>query len=188
MEADAALHTAAQGLQFLQVVEANLRRRKAVRTDSARRWRGMSLPVYRQRFVEVLRQGTAVESVTLRPEGAPVLRDLLDLAPWRVWRGGLRIWQAGVGASPSTVCARAPELMSLRDWDLSAPCAPALVILDPLVHEGWRVGRPPAVHTLVQPRMFHESDQNGATEPLAPPCNAAESLCQRYHRREKNLN
>ena len=67
MGADAALHAAAQGLPFLQVVEANLRRRKAVRTDSARKWRGVWLPVYVQSFVGVSRQGAAVESVTLRP-------------------------------------------------------------------------------------------------------------------------
>ena len=55
---------------------------------------------------------------------------------------------------PGTVCVRAPELMSLRDWGLSAACTLALVILDTLVHQGWRVGRPPAVHALVQPRIF----------------------------------
>ena len=44
--------------------------------------------------------------------------------------------------------------MSLREWNLSASATPALVILDTLVDDGWRAGRPPAAHTLHTPRIF----------------------------------
>ena len=104
--------------------------------------------------MEVLQQHTPVESVTLRPQGALVLRDLLDLAPWRVWRGGLRLWHHAPGGDDGTLCASASELVSLRDRDLSATGTLVLVILDTLVDDGWRVGRPPAAHTLATPRIL----------------------------------
>ena len=42
--ADTALHSAAPGIHFMQIVEANVRRRKMPRTATARACRGMRLP------------------------------------------------------------------------------------------------------------------------------------------------
>jgi hypothetical protein len=83
----------------------------------------MWFPVMLQRLTEVARTDTPMDMCTLRPQGAPVLCDLLDFATWRVWRVGLRAWKHVpplAGAEPGTLCVGAPELISLVAWDMSA--------------------------------------------------------------------
>ena len=46
-----------------------------------------------------------------------------------------------------------------REWDLREPGTPAIVMLDKLVHDGWRVGRAPLEHTLDTPRVFPRPSQ-----------------------------
>ena len=157
--ADEALHTAADSIQFMQVVEADLRQRKMPQTATARSCRGMWLPVMLQVYLPLSFDGEAAGTVTLRADGAPVLRDLLDLAPWQVWRGGVRLWQHMAGIEPGTLCASTPEMVCLREWDMREPCTPAIVMLDKLVHDGWRVGRAPLEHTLDTPRVFPRPSQ-----------------------------
>ena len=169
--ADATLHAAAHGVHFMHMVESNLRRRKLPRTQAARAFQGMSCPVCVQRYEEVARAHTPVETVTLRPHGTLVLRDLLDLAPFRLWRGGLRLWQHTAGPEPGTLTVCSPDLISLRDWDMSAAETPAIVVLDKLVEDGWRVGKPPAAHTL--------STQNGSVKLLALPRRARAAFSYR---------
>ena len=95
-----------------------------------------------------------METVVLRADCSPVLRDLLEMAPWPVWRCCLRLWQHVAGRDPGTLCGSAPEVLSLRDWDMCAPGTPAIFILDKLVSDGWRVGKPPSAHALDTPRIF----------------------------------
>jgi hypothetical protein len=164
--ADAALHAVAAGAHFLQVVEANVRRRKCARTTTARKWRGMWFPVMLQRFTEVERTDTPMDICTLRPQGALVLWDLLDFATWRVWRGGLRVWQhvpALAGAEPGTLCVGAPEQLSLVDWGMTAEQTTALVALDKMVHDGWHVGCPSVAHTAATPRTFSKPVKKSAS-------------------------
>ena len=64
------------------------------------------------------------------------------------------MWDHAPDRDNGCLCASKPELISLREWNLSASDTPALVILDTLVDDGWRAGRPPAAHTLDTPRIF----------------------------------
>ena len=181
--ADAALHAVAAGVHFPQVVEESVRRRKCARTATARKWRGMWFLVMLQRFTEVARTDTPMDMCTLRPQGAPVLCDLLDFATWRVWRGGLRVWKhvpALAGAEPGTLCVGAPELISLVAWDMSADKKTlALVVLDKLVHDGWHVGCPPVAHTVATPRTFSKPVKNQPAPLLALSGHVGHPYCER---------
>ena len=162
VSADAQLHEAGMAVQFMQLVEGRLRRRKLPCTESARLRRGMWCPVSVQLFSAetpmqpVWSPDGDVQTTTVRPQGTPVVRDIVHLAPWRVWRGGLRLWAHAPGTLPGTMRAGAPERVSLRLWNITAEDTPAVVVLERLVEDGWRVGTPPVAHTPSSPRTFRK--------------------------------
>jgi hypothetical protein len=84
----------------------------------------------------------------------PVVRDLLYLGDWRVLRAALRLWAHVPGSIPGTLCASSAEVVSQRDWDICAASTLAVVVLDKLLEDGWRVGTPPATHCMDTPRTF----------------------------------
>jgi hypothetical protein len=147
-EADALLHNFADGMRFMQLVEGKLRRRKVPCTVAARDRLSTWCPVSAQ----VLNADTTraflseapdhVDTLSLRPDGAPVVRDMLDLAPWRVFRGGLRLWAHGPGSVAGTLTASAPERTSQRLYDVAAAETLAALVLERLLQDGWRVGGP----------------------------------------------
>ena len=116
-------------MRFMQLVEGKLRRRKVPRTEAALARQAMWCPVSAQAYEEVAREGEAVDVVTLRPLGMPMVRDLLDLGDWRVMRAALRLWAHHPGPIAGTLCASSAEVASHRDWDLCAAAAPAVVVL-----------------------------------------------------------
>ena len=95
--AEASLHDVAAGMRFMQLVEGKLRRRKVPRTEAALARQAMWCPVSAQAYEEVAREVEAVDVVTLRPLGMPMVRGLIDLGDWRVMRAALRLWAHHTG-------------------------------------------------------------------------------------------
>jgi len=58
---------------------------------------------------------------------------------------------------PGTLCASSAEVVSQRDWDISAASTLAVVVLDKLLEDGWRVGTPPATHCMDTQRTISRS-------------------------------
>ena len=88
--ADDMLHSLAESVLYFEVVDTNVGRRKLPHTELARGRRHKWFPVSFQQYTVCAEPTAAVESVTLRAHGLPHIRDLMDVAPWPVWRGGLR--------------------------------------------------------------------------------------------------
>jgi hypothetical protein len=88
--ADDMLHALAESVDYFEVVDTNVARRKVPQTEGARGHRLMWFPVSLQQYTLCAHTTDAVESVTLRAHVVPHARDLMDVAPWPVWRGGLR--------------------------------------------------------------------------------------------------
>ena len=88
--ADNMLHALADSVEYFEVVATNVARRRLPQTEGARGHRLMWFPVSLQQYTLCAHTTDAVDSVTLRAHGVPQVRDLMDVAPWPVWRGGLR--------------------------------------------------------------------------------------------------
>ena len=134
-----------------------MRRRKFPLTASARDRRSMWCPV----SVQLLRANTNctpdhVDSFCLRPHGTPVVREMLELSSWRIIRGGVLLWKHGPGSVAGTLTCSAPDRTSQRVWDVAAADTPAVVVLERLVMDGWRVGTPPPRHTATSARIFRK--------------------------------
>jgi hypothetical protein len=161
--ADSVLQQVPHTVQYMQLVEAKLRRRKLPNTEGARLRRFMWCPASVQlleeaHVLEAGERGTAPgHTVVLTPCGTPVVRDLLELTPWRALRVGLRLCAHAAGVVPGTMTTTADvERVCLRGWDMAALDTPALVVLERLVDNGWHVGTPPSAHTLATARTFRK--------------------------------
>ena len=88
--ADDMLHDLAESALYFEVLDTNAGRQKLPQTEMARGRRHMWFPVSFQQYMVRAEPTAAVESVTLRAHGLPHIRDIMDVAPWPVWRGGLR--------------------------------------------------------------------------------------------------
>ena len=88
--ADDMLHALAESVLYFEVVDTSVGRRRLPQTEMARGRRLMWFPASFQQSTVCAEPTDAVESVTLRAHGLPNMRDLMDVAPWPIWRGGLR--------------------------------------------------------------------------------------------------
>jgi hypothetical protein len=152
--ADDMLHALADSVDYFEVVDTNVARRKVPQTEGARGHRLRCFPVSLQQYTLCAHTADAVDSVTLRAHGVPHARDLMDVAPWPVWRGWLRYLPHSQGTLPGIVSTGPQVHLSRRDWDMASLDTPCLDVLEHLVQGGWSVGTGPTVHTPASPRVF----------------------------------
>jgi len=112
--ADAVLHAMADDVLYFEIVDTSLRRRKGPQTEMARARQHMCFAVSLQMYSVCDASSSSADGATLRPQGFPEIRDLVDFAPWPLWRGALRLLPQCQASLPGCVQARAPVYLSRR--------------------------------------------------------------------------
>ena len=152
--ADEVLHAMAEDILYFEIVDTNLRRRKGPQTEMARARQHMCFAVSLQMYSVCDASSSSADGATLRPQGLPEIRDLVDFAPWPLWRGALRLLPQCQASLPGCVRTRAPVYLSRRQWDLTHADTPCVAVLEGLVDLGWCVGRAVRAHTRTSERIF----------------------------------
>ncbi len=155
------LDRSAQGESLIfQVLDVQVGHKKIMaRSTQARALRRMRWPVRIQRL-SVWRGGPAypAQAYDLCMEVDAENVDILDLAPWPVYRLALRRWS--VAECDVSGCMRVcdSECLASRPFPSDISSASALACVEQLLKLGWTLGAPPDMHKAESPRHFSAND------------------------------
>ena len=143
---------------FFQVTKGNLKRGKFQKGGMTKaKLRTMSMPVQVQLFETM--QDDALTPV-VRPEGLPQILDLVDLAPWPVFRLAFRSWAMHDGDRAGTLALTDPSQLAASTSIEDIKNVSALACLEDLFRNGWVLdeSKQPVVHTMDTERVFYTQD------------------------------
>ena len=143
---------------FFKVLDVNVKHKKLLPTSKlVQAMKGMTWPVRIQRL-QIAGWGDRgpypAPSYDLDCDGAAEIVDFAGLAPWSVMRVALRKWETLT--SEYTGCRQINRslCMALQPLPKQASAVPVLLCLETLVNTGWRVGKPPPLHTSKASKCF----------------------------------
>jgi hypothetical protein len=161
-EASRLLDVGAEG-QFtvFQVLDLDVSRKKLMpNSELPERMRSMMLPARIQRLAVWRGSGDypADKYEFCCEEDAEVV-DLLKLAPWPIFRWGLRHWCIS-DESDTSGClhAHGSICLALSEKQDDVDAMSALTCMETLLASGWASGHPPAMHTANSEKMFTTKD------------------------------
>ena len=155
-DAVALFERSTQRVTFFQVMQLNLRMKKFSKERKAT-LRDMSMPAQLQ-FLDIV--SDCGDRVVVRPEGQPEIVDLVDLAPWPVFRLAFRKWNIGSAVVPGTLALTGSSLLTAATAIEDLKSVSALACLESLFSAGWALSasQQPEVHTSDSPRAFFVDD------------------------------
>lgn len=158
------LRDATRGLRFFQIIDPDYGRKKILNGQLKARMRTMAMPVMWQPYEVFASDGQPSSLGTLpgsshliRPEGDPGLVDLLDVAPWPIFRLACYRWDACDSEYPGVLTLRDP--LPLEECAAIEDRVSALQCIEKLFAAGWSFDRDqPAIHDMSTRRAFWTSN------------------------------
>ena len=139
---------------FFSVVDLQVVRKKRLRSDTVKKQSTMGLAA----SIQKLHWRVVAGQQVVYHVGYPEVVDLVTMAPWPVWRCGLRQWVSTICAHTSSCSLTDSTVLIPRERTWRDVDWPVLALLDKLVSAGWRQGEDVKDHTLASPKVFKAKD------------------------------